>query len=274
MNPVSVMRLGSGPIVLAQPHSSTYVPPDLTQRLNALGRELRDTDWHLASLYEGLAPDATIVRANFSRYVIDANRPPDGGSLYPGQNTTDLVPATTFDGDPIWDEPPDDSDIADRLARFHEPYHAALRGELDRVRDDHGFAVLYDCHSIRSAIPRLFDGRLPDLNVGTNNGSACGSLLRDAVAGVCDRQTDYSHVVDGRFKGGWTTRHYGQPQENVHAIQMELTQACYLQTETPPFAYDPHRAENLRRVLHEILNTLQQTLDNEFSREVGRGPSH
>ncbi|MEX0343218.1 MAG: N-formylglutamate amidohydrolase, partial [Erythrobacter sp.] len=172
MNPVTVIS-GSSPLVLAQPHSGTLVPDDIRAMLTERGAMLADTDWHIPQLYEGLAPDATIVRAEFNRYVIDANRPPDGASLYPGQNTTGLVPMVDFEDRPLWREEPDEDEIAQRLETFHAPYHAALRTELDRVRAQHGFAVLYDCHSIRSRLPFLFEGRLPDLNIGTNGGETC-----------------------------------------------------------------------------------------------------
>ena len=154
MTPVEVTR-GDGPVILAQPHGGTFVPDDLWARLNGCGRELSDTDWHIGRLYDGLLPGATIVRATFHRYVIDANRDPGGASLYPGQNTTGLCPVTDFDGQPIWTEGQDPSpdEIADRRARFHTPYHAALAAEVERVRARHGVAVVYDCHSIRSVIP-------------------------------------------------------------------------------------------------------------------------
>ncbi|MCR9255549.1 MAG: N-formylglutamate deformylase [Alphaproteobacteria bacterium] len=257
MQPVAVHE-GTGPVVLGLPHTGTHVPGDVLARLNQTGRVLSDTDWHVDRLYAGLLAGATTVRATFHRYVIDANRDPSGESLYPGQATTGLVPETDFDGQPIWreGEGPDDADIADRLKRFHTPYHAALRGQLDRVRAQHGVAVLYDCHSIRSVIPRLFDGTLPDFNIGDFKGAACAPAVTRAVADICADQRDYSHVLNGRFKGGWTTRHYGDPAAGVHAIQMELSQATHLTTETPPFDYDPEKAERLRPILKQILSRL------------------
>ena len=258
MSAVEIERRG-GPIVLGLPHTGTEVPPDIAARLNASGKELRDTDWHVHRLYDGLLEDATTVRATFHRYVIDANRDPTGASLYPGQNTTGLVPLTDFDNRPIWRDggEPDASDIADRLQAFHAPYHAALKAELARVRARHGVAILYDCHSIRAHIPHLFDGRLPDFNIGDNKGTTCDGAITRAVEEICANAAGYSHVVNGRFKGGWTTRYYGRPDAGFHAIQMELTQSAYLSTEEAPFAYDEARATALRAHLAQILKQLE-----------------
>lgn len=256
MKPVTVVRGGS-PLVLAFPHTATFVPPDVRERLNERGRALADTDWHVDRLYAGLVPDVTVVKAEFHRYVIDANRPPDGSSLYPGRNTTGLVPLTDFDGRPIWREgrEPDAAEVERRRRLFHEPYHAALAAEIARVRERHGYAILYDCHSIRSRIPFLFEGVLPDLNVGTDGGRTCAPELIERVVRIC-RDSGRSWVLDGRFRGGWTTRHYGRPEAGVHAIQMELAQSTYLVAERPPWTYDDARAEALRAVLRRILETL------------------
>ncbi len=251
MNVVDVFP-GDGPVILAQPHSGTHIPAEIEARLNARGRLLADTDWHVGRLYDGLLPGATIVRANFHRYVIDANRAPSGESLYPGQNTTGLVPESDFDGEPIWRRGAIAIDTERRREEFHSVYHRALEDQISRLRKLHGVAVLYDCHSIRSHIPYLFEGTLPDLNIGTNNGESCATALEEAVAEIC-AGSDYSHVVNGRFRGGWTTRHYGDPKNGVHAIQMEIAQSAYLESETPPFAYDETKAEKLRAVLREIL---------------------
>ncbi|MDT1060501.1 N-formylglutamate deformylase [Paracoccus sp. CPCC 101403] len=254
MNPVEIHE-GEGPVILGLPHTGTWLPEDVRARLNPRGQVLADTDWHIERLYDGLLPGVTTVRATFHRYVIDANRGPDDASLYPGQNTTGLVPVTDFDGDPIWTEEPTAEEIADRKARFHAPYHAALDAQIQRVRARHGVAILYDCHSIRSHIPFLFEGTLPDFNIGTNSGAACDPRIEKAVFDTC-AATGRTHVLNGRFKGGWTTRHYGQPGTGVHAIQMELAQSSHLATETPPFAYDEAKAEVLRVTLKAILERL------------------
>ncbi|MFC3569845.1 N-formylglutamate deformylase [Paracoccus simplex] len=254
MNPVEVVQ-GDSPVILGLPHTGTWLPEKIRAALNPRGQVLADTDWHIERLYDGLLPGATTVRATFHRYVIDANRGPDDASLYPGQNTTGLVPLTDFDGEPIWEAEPTEEDIAERKARFHTPYHAALAAEIERVKAKHGVAILYDCHSIRSVIPFLFDGVLPDFNIGTNSGASCDKRIEAATFEAC-AATGRSHVLNGRFKGGWTTRHYGRPGQRVHAIQMELAQATHLATEAPPFAYDERKAESLRVTLGAILERL------------------
>ena len=255
MTPVLVEQ-GDSPVILGLPHTGTWLPPEIFARLNARGQMLADTDWHVERLYAGLLPGVTSVRATFHRYVIDANRGPEDESLYPGQNTTGLVPLTDFDGEPIWTEAPDAAEVQRRLAACHAPYHAALAAEIARVKARHGVAILYDCHSIRSHIPFLFPGTLPDFNIGTNLGTTCDPRIEATVRDIC-AATAYSSVLNGRFKGGWTTRHYGQPGTGVHAIQMELAQATHLASEAPPFAYDEDKAAKLRKPLAEILRALE-----------------
>lgn len=250
---------GSSPVILAFPHTGTNVPADIWDRLNDNGRLLADTDWHIHQLYAGLLPNATTVRATFHRYVIDANRDPSGASLYPGQNTTGLVPTSDFDGNPIWKdgEEPSEADIALRRDNFHRPYHAALEAEIARVRAEHGIAVLYDCHSIRSLIPFLFEGRLPDFNIGTDGGTTCDPAIEQVVVDITAAADGYSSVLNGRFRGGWTTRHYGKPRTGIHAIQMELAQINHLATEAPPFAYDAAKADRLRIHLKQLLERIE-----------------
>lgn len=255
MTPVGVKQ-GSGPIVFGLPHAGTFVPDDITANLNETGRKLTDTDWHIDRLYDGLLPDTTTVTANFHRYVVDANRDPEGGSLYPGQNTTTLIPLTDFDGVGIWNTPPSETEIENRRRRFHAPYHAALNDELRRVKAIHGIAILYDCHSIRSEIPYLFEGKLPDFSIGTNLGATCARVLETAAHSICRADGHYTCVLNGRFKGGWTTRHYGQPHEGIHAIQMELAQSTYLASEAPPWTYDETKAARTRRPLSQLLGKL------------------
>ena len=228
-------------------------------RLNQRGRGLDDTDWHIDLLYEGLLAGATVVRAKFHRYVIDANRDPGGQSLYPGQNTTGLCPDTDFDGQPIWAEgqAPSADEVEARRLAFHAPYHAALATEIERVKARHGIAILYDCHSIRSEIPFLFPGLLPVFSIGTADGTTTAPALEAAVVNACTDAKGFDLVVNGRFKGGWTTRHYGRPEQGFHAIQMELAQSTHLVSETLPFAYDETRADALRVHLQAILETLE-----------------
>jgi len=265
MSPVEVVP-GDSPVVLGLPHTGTDVPPAVWDRLNDMGRALADTDLPAARLYDGLLPGATTVRATFHRYVIDANRDPSGVSLYPGENTTGLVPLTDFDGCAIWHQPPTPPEIEARRAAFHAPYHAALAAELARVRARHGVAVLYDCHSIRSHIPFLFPGTLPDFNIGSFGGTTCAAAIETAALDICANATPYTAILNGRFKGGWTTRHYGRPAEGWHAIQMELAQSTHLAAETPPWAYDPARAAPLRAILARLLSALETTALTELAR--------
>lgn len=254
------VRQGTSPIILGLPHTGTDMPAEIWDRLNDNGKLLADTDWHIHQLYDGLLADATTVRATFHRYVIDANRDPAGVSLYPGHNTTGLVPETDFDGKPIWNEgqEPTRDDIAYRLESFHAPYHAAVASEIERVKAIHGLAILYDCHSIRSHIPFLFDGKLPDFNIGTDMGRTCDPAIEKIAVECTAAAKGYDSILNGRFKGGWTTRHYGRPQTGVHAIQMELAQCTHLQSEAPPFDYDPGKAARLRDHLETILTRMEK----------------
>ncbi len=249
---------GQSPIVLAQPHGGTYIPDAIAVRLNSTGAGLADTDWHITQLYDGLLPDATVVKSNVHRYVIDANRDPAGASLYPGQNTTTLVPLTDFDGNAIWLEgqAPLTEEIEARRVAYHAPYHTALRAELERVRALHGVAVLFDCHSIRSNIPFLFDDELPIFNTGTNLGTSCASEIETAVDAVA-QASGMGAVLNGRFKGGWTTRHYGQPKSGIHAIQMEISQRAYMH-ETPPWHFAEQRAANVRPLIQKMLEKIEE----------------
>lgn len=256
MNVFSVSQ-GTSPIVLGQPHGGTWVPDDVWGRLNTRGQGLADTDWHIHQLYDGLLAEATVVQSHVHRYVIDANRDPAGVSLYPGQNTTGLVPLTDFDGEDIWLEgqEPSADEIEARRVAYHAPYHTALAEELARVKAIHGVALLFDCHSIRSNIPFLFEGTLPDFNIGTDGGKTCAHSIEAMTERVCTSDRDFTSVTNGRFRGGWTTRHYGKPDMDVHAIQMELAQSTYM-TESAPWTYDTEKADRLRGYLGQILETL------------------
>lgn len=249
--------VGDSPVVLAQPHGGTFVPDDMMKRLNPIGQTLSDTDWHIAQLYDGLLNGATVIKSNVHRYVIDANRDPAGASLYPGQNTTTLCPLTDFDGHKIWlaGEAPQEAEIKARCVAYHAPYHDAIAQELLRVKARHGVALLFDCHSIRSDIPFLFDGILPVFNIGTYAGTTCATEIEQTVKACCDAALGFDTVLNERFKGGWTTRNYGQPSLGVHTIQMELAQRAYMD-ETAPWTYRQSRATKLRLVLAEVLNTL------------------
>jgi N-formylglutamate amidohydrolase len=254
---VYALECGDGPLVISAPHVGTLLPDDLAARLTPPGRALVDTDWYADRLYPfAKALGATVLRARWSRYVIDVNRDPAGVSLYPGARTTGLVPVETFEGERLYapGDEPKDKEIAARRARYFEPYHDALQGEVARLRRKHGYAVLLDAHSIWSPLPLLFEGELPDVNVGTNSGRSCDLDLRDAVAAVLTA-SPYSHVVDGRFKGGYITRRYGNPAHSVQAIQLEINQKSYLaggsRTE-----WDEAKAQRLSAVLRGVCETL------------------
>ncbi len=253
---------GDAPLILSMPHTGTELA-DIESKLVSPWIARKDADWHIEKLYDfGRELGASIVRTGLSRSVIDVNRDPTGASLYPGQATTELCPTTTFDGEPLYKEgqAPDDAEIARRRARYYDPYHAALEKQIARLRARHPRIVLYDCHSIRSVVPRLFEGELPNFNIGTNSGKSCDPALETAVAGACAR-TSYSHIVNGRFKGGYITRHYGRPAGNVHAIQMELACRGYLkECNGPvdekgwPVGYDANTAAPMRAALTQVLN--------------------
>jgi formiminoglutamase len=251
---------GTAPLVVALPHTGTDLPDDLLPRLVSPWLARKDADWWIDRLYDFAQNlGATTIRTTVSRSVIDVNRDPSGASLYPGQATTELCPTTTFDGEPLYlsGQAPDAAEIAERRTRWFDPYHAAIDFELTRLRAIHPRVALYDAHSIRSHIPRLFDGELPQFNIGTNSGNTCDAALSEAVLDIC-AQSGLTHVLNGRFKGGWTTRHYGRPANGVHAIQMELACRGYMaepaktNDTTWPTAYDPANA--VRPILQAILS--------------------
>ena len=252
---------GTQPLLVSMPHVGTHVPPQLAARLTPKARQVPDTDWHLARLYDFAVNElgASVLVATHSRYVIDLNRPPDGASLYPGQSVTGLCPVDDFDDEPIYADPadaPGDEEVAARREAIWRPYHAKLAEELARIRAEHGVAVLWDAHSIRSVLPRFFEGKLPDLNLGTADGAACAPELAAQLLAIGKQAQGYSAVLNGRFKGGHITRAYGQPAKGVHAIQLEMTQCSYMQ-EALPFDYLPDVAAgvqpHVRRMLEAVL---------------------
>ncbi|SAI59226.1 N-formylglutamate amidohydrolase [Bordetella ansorpii] len=237
--PVVAVEKGDIPLVISIPHGGEFLPEEFSRLMTPAARTLADTDWHLARLYAFAAQmGASFVRANYSRYVIDVNRPSDGAALYPGQTTTTLCPVATFHGEAVYadaGDQPDDAEVARRVRLYWQPYHDALQAELARVRALHGRVLLWEAHSIASVLPYLFEGRLPDLNIGTFSGAACAPSLREAVIGAAGAGP-FSWVVDDRFKGGHITRHYGKPESGVHAIQLEMAQCLYMD-ESAPFGY-------------------------------------
>jgi formiminoglutamase len=254
--PWLTVKRGNAPLLLSLPHTGLDIPSDCAEALVSLGLARHDTDWFIDRLYDFAAElGATLVRTSLSRTVIDVNRDPSGTSLYPGQATTGLVPTETFDGRPLYREgmAPGPDEIERRKRAYFAPYHTALSDELARLRALHPRVVLYDCHSIRSVIPRLFPGELAVFNIGTNGGRSCDPTLTDAVAAIC-RASRWSHVVNGRFKGGWITRTYGRPAESVHALQMELALRGYLADESDPPRWDEQFAQPIQATLRAVLD--------------------
>jgi N-formylglutamate deformylase len=252
----------ASPLILNFPHSGVYLPPRIASCLTQTARALPDTDWHVPRLYGfAQALDVSWMEARVSRYAIDLNRDPKGASLYPGQATTALCPLQGFSGAPLWKAgcEPDEQEITERKNRFFTPYHAALEAQIERVKAVHGFALLLDCHSICGTIPRLFDGALPTLNLGTHSGQSCAPALQSRIARIL-QQSPQTHIINGRFKGGWITRHYGKPQHAVHVLQMEIAQHAYMD-EKPPFTWQGHKAVQLQETLKQIVTSLLEWRD-------------
>lgn len=253
---------GSTPVILSMPHAGIEIPAEYSQQLRSPWLARKDTDWWVDRLYD-FAPalGVTVVRTAISRSVVDPNRDPSGAELYPGQATTALCPTTTFDGELLYrsGSEPDTREIESRRNRYFDPYHNAIAMQIDRLSRAHPRVVLYDCHSIRSLVPRLFAGVLPNFNIGTNDGASCSPQLTSAVEALCE-SSGLSWVTNGRFKGGYTTRHYGRPDREVHAIQMELACRGYMSepeqeftTASWPSAYDEAKAAALREWLQRIV---------------------
>jgi N-formylglutamate deformylase len=249
---------GAVPLLVSVPHAGTHIPDDLARRMTDSARVCADADWHVHRLYD-FARDlgASFLVATHSRYVIDLNRPPDGSSLYPGQDVTELCPLLQFDNRPIYrpGEQPDAAEVAARRGTYWQPYHDRLRSELNRIRDAHGYALLWDAHSIRSVEPRFFEGRLPDLNLGSGNGTACDAELSDRLMAVAGAAEGYTSILNGRFKGGHITRHFGDPSNRIHAMQLELSQITYMD-EAPPHGFREDLAAGIRPVLRRLLETM------------------
>lgn len=246
---------GTAPLLISVPHDGRQVPASLQARMTKEGRALPDTDWHVARLYDFARElGAHLLVANYSRYVIDLNRPASDESLYPGQLATGLCPLQTFAGEDIYRTGKLTAhEIADRVAAYWQPYHDRIRDTLDAMHARHGYAVIWDAHSIASRVPRLFDGELPALNVGTFNGRSCAKPLESALFAVA-RCSAYSAVLNGRFRGGYITRHYGDPARDVHAVQLEIAQRVYMDELTT--AFDAGKADRLRGTLQAMLETI------------------
>lgn len=253
---VLTLHRGTAPLLISLPHDGSAIPDALARRMTESARTAPDTDWFVSRLYEfAKTLGASILVPVHSRYVIDLNRPPDDVSLYPGQNTTGLCPIVQFSGEPVYleREQPSLDEIAGRVERYWRPYHDTLQAELQRLRAAHGRVVLWEGHSIRSRVPFLFEGRLPDLNLGTAGGASCSAATQERLEGVLAGQSQYSWVSNGRFKGGYITRHYGRPSDGIEAIQLELAQCNYMDEASS--SYDPQKADRLQQLLGSLLRT-------------------
>ena len=251
------LQRGNVPLLVSMPHTGTDIPPELHGGYTGRALGVEDTDWHLQRLYDFLpAFGASVITPQHSRYVIDLNRPPDDTPMYPGSANTELCPTHFFNGDALYKpgQEPSPEEVQRRRTVFWQPYHDALAAELARLKARHGYALLWDAHSIRSQIPWLFEGTLPDLNIGTASGLSANSAVTDAVALACNASPHITTAVNGRFKGGYITRHYGQPAHDIHAVQLEMCQSLYMQ-EVAPYAYAPDLALKIQPLLMNMVST-------------------
>jgi len=267
--PLYSLHQGHRPLLISMPHVGTHIPENLRARYTDKAQQVPDTDWHLPILYDFARElGASLLIATHSRYVIDLNRPPNDQNLYPGQKTTNLCPLDDFDSAPLYQpgQAPDAAEVAERRSRYWEPYHQALQNQLARMQAQHGTVALWEAHSIRAEVPRLFEGRLPDFNLGTNDDQSCMPDLARTLLAQLEAVPGHSAVLNGRFKGGYITREYGKPQQGVHAIQLEMTQRNYME-EHHPFAYQPQLAATIQPVLRQLLETV-------LERTEAQGPQH
>jgi N-formylglutamate deformylase len=247
---------GNAPLLISLPHDGVDLPPDLLPRMTEAALQVADTDWHVGKLYEPIARQlgASVLRPRWSRYLIDLNRPADGLPLYPGRRETGLCPLQSFADEPLYrpGEEPASAEVAERVGEYWQPYHDALGTELQRLRQRHRRVLLWEGHSIRSICPMFFEGRLPDFNLGTAAGRSAAPALAGRLMDVLGAHPAYGRVLDGRFQGGYITRNYADPAGDLHAVQLELTQATYMD-ESPPFRWDARRAEPAQQVIAELL---------------------
>ena len=251
---VFTLHRGMVPLLVSLPHDGTDVPGSIKQRLTPEARKVPDTDWWVSRLYAfAVELGASVLVPRYSRYVVDLNRPPDDMSLYPGQNTTGLCPIVRFSGDPVYLDgaAPDAAEVASRVDTYWRPYHDALQVELARLRERHGRAVLWEGHSIRGEVPFLFEGSLPDFNLGTAGGASCRPGLQQRLEAVLQAQAGYTHVANGRFRGGYITRHYADPGNGIDAVQLELAQRTYMDEQR--IEWDDEKAQRLQHVLQALL---------------------
>ncbi len=258
VNEIYTLQRGRTPLLLSLPHAGTHIPEAIAERLLPRAAQCEDTDWFLDRLYDfAAALGASVITPRHSRYVVDLNRPSDNQPMYAGANNTELCPTRFFSGEPLYRDgmTPTAAEVRQRVATYWQPYHDTLRDELARLRSEHGHALLWDGHSIKSELPWLFEGRLPDLNLGTASGASCAPSLREALAAVLHAQTEFTVAIDGRFKGGHITRHYGRPQDGIHAVQLEQCWSSYMR-ETPPFEWHAPQAARVQPLLRRLLQAM------------------
>lgn len=263
MNALYELIPGNSPVLVNVPHTGTFIPPDIAATLTPEARRVPDTDWHVDTLYRDLARlrSATFMAATHSRIVVDLNRDPSGAALYPGASNTEICPTSTFHDQPhyVAGRNPDSREIARRVDKYWRPYHARLSSEIERIRSKHGICVLLDGHSIVSHAPRFFEGRLPDLNLGTADGASAMPSMANAAAGVLSRAAGFTYVHNGRFKGGYITRHYGTPKKGVHAIQLEMAQAIYMD-QGPPFTFRNDLAPKVTATIRSMIRAALESI--------------
>ncbi len=245
----------NSPLLFSIPHDGSDIPGDIADNMYEFALSSPDRDFFVSQLFSFAKDfDISLLKTNISRYVIDMNRPADNTPLYPGQSGTQLCPTTSFNEQELYKSRPDKAEIKRRTEQYWQPYHQIIQDKLELIKAEHGFAILIDCHSIKSHVPRFFKGQLPDINIGTNSGASCSQEIADKFETVLKQQNKYSYVFNDRFKGGYITRHYGNPENNIHALQIELSQINYMDESTN--RYDVTKAEQLKTVLIRAVNAL------------------
>ena len=255
MNKSYNLQAGKIGMLISMPHNGQEIPSDIANTMTENAHNVADTDWYMDKLYD-FAQDLgiAIIKPRYSRYVIDLNRNIDGVNLYPGANSTELCPTTAFDLSPLYKagQEPDEAEIQRRIALYWQPYHQALQDTLTQMKAEFGQVVLLDAHSILSKVPRFFDGQLPDFNFGSANGASCSNDLMTQIMQL--DLSPYSSVANGRFKGGYITRGFGNPEENIHAVQLELSQHTYM--DEPSSHYNEEKAQQVKRKLKAFVQCL------------------
>jgi N-formylglutamate deformylase len=245
----------NSPILISIPHDGNIIPDDILGYMHEFAKATPDRDFYVSQLFNFAKDfDISVLKTHISRYVIDMNRPANNESLYPGQSTTELCPTTSFDNQEIYTNKPTQSDVQQRIKDYWQPYHQIIKDKLEVIKQQHGYAILIDAHSIKSKVPRFFDGSLPDINIGTNSGKSCSSEYTEGLRKILSAQNHYSFVFNQRFKGGYITRHYGNPDENIHAIQIEISQINYLDESNNRYSIE--HAEKLKTLLIRLVNSL------------------